>query len=92
MYYHWALGEPLASCMILRFKVGVFHLLWYTLVNKVVTHGNEVAFDDYSYSTCLWDLKAGWLAVYMFLYVQYVLFFHVYFGKIVTTFIDTEEV
>ena len=46
-----------------------------TLLGKRLLHpGMRYVFGDYSYSICLWGLKAGWLAGSIFFYVLYALF------------------
>ena len=50
-------------------------------------------FGNYSYSICLWRLKAGWLAGFMiFLCIVCTILFNVCFGKFVMTFIDIGEI
>ena len=59
----------------------------------IYTHRSYVPFDDYSYSICLWGLKAGWLTGFIVILCSvWTILFNVYFGKFVMTFIDIGEI
>ena len=62
------------------------------LVKRLLHTVMRYHFGDYSYSTCLWGLKADYLAEFMvFLFIVFTIVFNVYFGKSVKTFIDIGE-
>ena len=66
----------------------------HTLLKKSLLHsGMRYLFGNYSYSICLWGLKAGWLAGFViFLCIVCTFLLNVYFGKFVITFIDIGEI
>ena len=66
----------------------------HTLLKKSLLHsGMRYLFGNYSYSICLWGLKAGWLAGFIiFLCIVCTFLLNVYFGKFVITFIDIGEI
>ena len=65
----------------------------YTLGTSLLHPGMRYLFGNYSYSICLWDLKAGWLAKFMFiLCIVCLILLNGYCGKFVMTFIDIGEI
>ena len=60
---------------------------------RLLRPGMRYLFGNYSYSFCLWGIKAAWLAAFaVFLCIVCIILFDVYFGKFVMTFIDIGEI